>query len=97
MSIHFKIKKIKWKCQNNKDKKKFKFIEMSFQLNIKQFKIKDIKLLFNQHKEKIKLKILKSNSNLYFKKHVNLSTYLDGSDGGDSEHSQAYYVIKAAQ
>jgi UDP-glucose:O-linked fucose beta-1,3-glucosyltransferase len=22
---------------------------------------------------------------------------IDGSDGGDSEHSQAYYVIKAAQ
>lgn len=31
------------------------------------------------------------------KKHVKYILILDGSDGGDAEHSQAYYVIKAAQ
>jgi hypothetical protein len=70
---------------------------MSYLLSIKQLKIKDIKLQFNLLKEKIKLKILKLNFNHLFKKHVTCCYILDGSEGGDSEHSQAYYVIKAAQ
>ena len=51
----------------------------------------------NWLKEKQKWKTWKLNTNLWSRKPVIIYLNTDGSDGGTAEHSQAYYVIKAAQ
>jgi len=43
MYILYKTKRIRYKCQCNNEKNKYKFIEMFFSQNTKQYKMKGIK------------------------------------------------------